>query len=150
MRNAAWPLDYGILRAAMPYRVHRTILIFLLTMLPIQGAMAASRWICVAPQTAGPATSVDHVQLSTGHQHHLNSVPDDSADLEVAHDIDSPTPHDFNGTCHLCAACCLTSAAPPPPLVFSSLAPAHAGFLPVSVSVPHNVADGPERPPRTI
>lgn len=131
-------------------RVHRTILILLLLLLPVQGAVAASRWICVASEGTVVATSADHAHLSTERQHHQDSAPVDSADLDVGHDSDAPISHDPDGTCQLCAACSLTSAAPPPPLVLSSLPPANAGFPPVSVPVPHNIADGPERPPRTI
>jgi hypothetical protein len=136
----------------MTPRARRTILILLLLMLPVQGAMAASRWICFASaqQGAAVASPADHAHASMGHAHHQHTVHDFGTDFEAAHGSDAPTSHDASGTCHLCAACCLTGAAPPPPFVLSGLSPANAGFPPVSVPVPHNVADGPERPPRTI
>jgi hypothetical protein len=130
-------------------RFHRTILILLLLMLPVQGAVAASRWVCFGHGAAAVSSS-HHAHASVGHAHHPDSVHDLSSDSEVAHGSDAPISHDTSGTCHLCAACCLTGAAPPPPFVLSSLPPANAGFPPVSVPVPHNVADGPERPPRTV
>jgi hypothetical protein len=127
----------------MTPRVRRTILILLLLMLPVQGAVAASRWVCFGAAQYGvaAATSSDHAHASVGHAHHHDAVHDGNADLEVAHGSDAPTSHDADGTCHLCAACCLTGAAPPPPFVLSSLSPANAGFPPVSA---------PERPPRIV
>jgi hypothetical protein len=151
MRNAASPRRCVNLRRAVT-RLHRTILILLLLTLPVQGAMAASRWICFASaqQSAVVASPADHEHPSMGHAHHLGAMDDVSTDSDVVHGSDAPTSHDASGTCHLCAACCLTAAAPPPPFVLSSLSPANTGFPQVSVPVPHNVADGPERPPRTV
>jgi hypothetical protein len=58
--------------------------------------------------------------------------------------------HDASGSCQLCAACCLTVASPPAPPTLAMEPLADAGFPPVSAPVPHNVADGPERPPRSL
>jgi hypothetical protein len=44
----------------------------------------------------------------------------------------------------------VTAAAPPPALALAALPPANLDFLPIVVPVPHNIADGPERPPRTL
>lgn len=131
-------------------RFQQTLLAFMILLLPIQGAVAASRWICFATESASVVASANHSHLSVGHQHHLDSASEDVLDLAVGHDSEAPTSHDSNGACQLCAACCLTSAAPPPPLALSSPPPANAGFLSVSARVPHYVADGPERPPRNI
>jgi hypothetical protein len=133
-------------------RLHRTILILLLLALPIQGVMAASRWLCLASaqQGAAAASPADHMHSAMGHAHDQDSANDIGTDSAVAHGAGGPTSHDASGTCHLCAACCLTGAAPPPPLAFISLPHVDAGFPPVSVPVPRNVAEGPERPPRTI
>jgi len=84
-----------------------------------------------------------------GHSHLPDSTHDVSADLDVEHGSDNPISHDADGTCHLCAACCF-GAAPPRQMLLNSPPSANAGFPPVSVPAPHNVADGPERPPRTI
>ena len=151
MLNAASPLRCGNLRPAVT-RLHRTILILLLLTLPIQGAAAASRWLCFAAAQQGSVAALhsDHAHSSMGHVHDQDSVHDVGADSAASHGSNDPTSHHASGTCQLCAACCLTVAAPPPPFALTSLPPANAGFPPVSVPVPHNVADGPERPPRTI
>jgi hypothetical protein len=73
-----------------------------------------------------------------------------------AHDASMPAgeaapEHDHaGGTCKLCAACCLTVAVAPPLPSLALMSAGFAGYRPLVVPVPHNVADGLERPPRTI
>ena len=131
--------------------VRRAILILLVLMLPLQGAVAASRWICAASSHHGAAVVMDAEQMhsSMGHSHQ-GDLADDAPSEADAHGSGATTPHDAAGSCQLCAACSLTSATPPSPLALLSISPAYAGFLPVAVPRPHNVADGPERPPRTV
>jgi hypothetical protein len=130
-------------------RLHRTVLILLLLTLPVQGAMAASRWLCFAA-SQDRAASAGHEHPSAAHARHHETAGDVDTDSTASPGPNDPTSHDASGTCNLCAACSLTVAAPPPPLVLGSFPPSNAGFPPVFVPVPHNVADGPERPPRTI
>jgi hypothetical protein len=53
-------------------------------------------------------------------------------------------------TCSLCAACCLTVAVAPQAPDLVVLLPAYVGHGPVLIAVLRNVADGLERPPRTV
>lgn len=137
-------------------RVQRVLLVLLMLMLPAQGAMAASRWLCIAAAHHGDAGSIAHaVPKADSHavsNHAANTHTAGHTDAG-AHDMDDhgaqgTAPHSTTDSCNLCAACGVTAAAPPPALALAALPPAELDFLPIFVPVPHNIADGPERPPR--
>lgn len=137
-------------------RLHRILLIVLMFALPMQGAMAASRWLCVAAAHGdGVATTTphDHVAAMAG-EHHAHGHGAARAAVEAASPALSgdaqSVPHAAADSCQLCAACGVTAATPPVPLQLATAPAAPAVFQPIFVPVPHNVADGPERPPRTI
>jgi len=115
--------------------LRRCLLLLLVLALPLQGAFAASRMCLAAMEPAGDAQHEHHAQA--GH------------DMPAAHAGGSGHDH-AAGSCSLCAACCLAVAiAPPAPQVAATLA-TYAPHRPFAVPVPHNIADGLERPPRTI
>ena len=137
------------------FTLHRLLLLLLLCALPLQGAVAASR-LClaalVAPATA-TAVGTQHAHLS-GHNHDL-----DHASAHASSGARSLSHHGHDGaaaddqasdTCSLCAACCLTVAVAPQAPDVVVLLPAYVGHEPVLIAVLHNVADGLERPPRTV
>jgi hypothetical protein len=135
----------------------RLLLLVLLCALPLQGAVAASRLCLATLAVPAPATSVGarHAPMS-GHGHDHAS---DHASTHAPSGAHSPSHHGHDGaaaddqasdTCSLCAACCLTVAVAPqaPDLVVLLLA--YVGHGPVLIAVLCNVADGLERPPRTV
>lgn len=137
-------------------RLYRILLIVLMFALPMQGAMAASRSLCVAAaQGDGVATTIalDHAAAMAG-EHHAHGHGAAHAAVEAASPAPSDdaqsVPHAATDACQLCAACGVTAATPPVPLQLATAAAAQSVFQPIFVPVPHNVADGPERPPRTI
>jgi hypothetical protein len=156
----------------------RLLLLLLMCALPVQGALAASR-LCMAslhPSDAGAGASVAHEghasgQPASAHRgnppghvahrgdaaghaaHHGHSAahaaqPAATPDTDPAEPL-QPADHAAD-TCKLCAACCLTVAVAPPVPYVVAIAAAFSGFRSVAVAVVHNVADGLERPPRTI
>jgi hypothetical protein len=137
-------------------RVQRVLLVLLMLMLPAQGAMAASRWLCIAAAHHGDAGSIAHAvpQVDSHAGSHHAAIADaaghahaDAHDMDV-HGAQGSAPHSTTDSCNLCAACGVTAAAPPPALALAALPPAELDFLPIFVPVPHNIADGLERPPR--
>ena len=137
------------------FTLRRLLLLLLLCALPLQGAVAASR-LClaalVAPATATAAVT-QHERVA-GHDHHSDHVR-----AHAPSGAHSPSHHGHDGaaageqasdTCSLCAACCLTVAVAPQAPDLVVLLPAYAGHGPVIIPVLHNVADGLERPPRTV
>jgi hypothetical protein len=144
----------------------RYLLIALLVLaLPLQGAMASSRWLCVATSDApsGVAAAAASLGAQGGHAHAMpvtHAVSPHAHATDVAHDPHaSPTAHPaahhgpsdaaHDGGCNLCAACSVTAAAPPAPIVVGAIEAAGANFPALRVPVPRVVADGLERPPRT-
>jgi hypothetical protein len=133
----------------------RLLLLLLLCALPLQGAVAASR-LCLAALVA-PATATADVtqhEHAAGHDHES-----DHASAHAPSSTHSPSHHGHDGasagdqasdTCSLCAACCLTVAVAPQAPDLVVLLPAYAGHGPVLIPVLHNIADGLERPPRTV
>lgn len=120
--------------------LRRCLLVLLMLALPVQGALAASR-LCLAlmhaPAAAAPA---DHA-----HHPHRADAGHDPQDSHHGGGTDHAA-----GSCSLCAACCLTVAVAPDAPRIAATSAAYAGHPPFAVPVPHNVADGLERPPRTI
>jgi hypothetical protein len=146
--------------------------------LPVQGALAASR-LCMgsahplAAAGAGAHAHDDRGGMGMEHHHHRATPADDHHAAAHAHHDAGPThavvgehvdappmsvaSHDdavmsdhASGTCNLCAACCLTVAVAPPAPGLQLMAAGDGGYRTIVVPVPHNVADGLERPPRTI
>jgi hypothetical protein len=128
--------------------------------LPMQGVMAASR-LCMAslhdPAAHAVAGGVDgaHAPASAdhsgspmaagGHAHHAPAQASGATNAETAPDKVYGT-----DTCKHCAACVLTAAGAPYAAPFALASAAFPGFRPLVVPVPHNVADGFERPPRAL
>ena len=131
------------------------MLLLLLCALPLQGAVAASR-LCLAALAAPATATVVVAQDARVSSHYHDS---DHASAHAPSGAHSPSHHGHDGvtaddqasdTCSLCAACCLTVAVAPQAPDFVVLLPAYAGHRPVIIPVLHNVADGLERPPRTV
>jgi len=130
-------------------------MLLLLCALPLQGAVAASRLCLAALAAPATATAVDALGARvSGHDH-----DSDHAGAHAPSGAHSPSHHGHDGaaaddqaseTCSLCAACCLTVAVAPQAPDLIVLLPAYAGHAPVILPVLHNVADGLERPPRTV
>ena len=125
--------------------LRRCLLVLLLFAVPLQGAFAASR-LCLGMMHGTPAIAVD-----ASHDHHSQGVvaDNDTKHQHGEHHGSSDADH-AAGSCSLCAACCLTVAVAPPPPQLSPVSATYAGHRPLVVTVPHNIADGLERPPRTI
>ncbi|MCC6195500.1 MAG: hypothetical protein IT518_13635 [Burkholderiales bacterium] len=129
--------------------LRRLLLLVLVFALPLQGAMAASRLCMGTAHHGADATSAAHASgahaAGAPHRH-------DGSDAASAPASDDPSPatDHASSTCKHCAACCLTVAVAPPPPAVAPGAAGFASFHPIAVPVPHNVADGLERPPRTI
>jgi hypothetical protein len=140
------------------FRVQRVLLVMLMLMLPAQGAMAASRWLCVAAahldEAGSTAHAAPHAHSHAGAHDAANATSPvhthAGADDLDHHGAQGSAPHSTTDSCNLCAACGVTAAAPPPALALAALPPADLDFLPIFVQVPHIIADGLERPPRTL
>jgi hypothetical protein len=137
------------------FALRRLLLLLLLCALPLQGAVAASQLCLAAPVAPATATAVStqHAHLS-GHDHdsdHASAHAPSGAHSLSHHGHDGAAADELaSDTCSLCAACCLTVAVAPQAPELVVLLPAYAGHGPVFVPVLHNVADGLERPPRTV
>jgi hypothetical protein len=137
------------------FTLRRLLLLLLMCALPLQGAVAASR-LCLAALVA-PATAT---AAATQHEHAAGHAHDsDHARAHAPSGAHPPSHHGHDGasagdqasdTCSLCAACCLTVAVAPQAPDLVVLLPAYAGHAPVFIPVLHNIADGFERPPRTV
>ena len=143
----------------------RSLLIALLMLaLPVQGAVASSRWLCAA-MTPATSDAVMHAR----HAAHVHVMDDAHAPSGQAHQAPTGAEHGFAGThahpagahdetspisqdtgCNLCAACSVTAATPPASIVLAATAASDASFPALDAPVPHGVADGLERPPRTL
>ena len=138
--------------------LRRILLLLLALALPLQGAMAASR-LCMAnthppveDSAAEPHGSHGSASRSSeGHHAAAQHAHHAGASLSTPASGDQlPMTGHASGTCKHCAACSLTvTVAPPAPNVDLGSA-GFAAFRPIVVPVPHNVADGLERPPRTL
>jgi hypothetical protein len=147
---------YANLLQMNPFR--RFLVAVLVLALPVQGAMASSRWLCAAVSAASSGAAVahgphaDHVHpMGTVHgasPHVSHAVEGGHTHLAVPHPDAAPAAHDTS--CNLCAACSVTAASPPAPIVLAIVDPASAHFPPLVIPVPHVIPDGLERPPRTI
>ena len=130
----------------------RLLLLLLLFALPLQGAVAAAR-LCLAT-LAAPASAAQsvaghaHVAGPGDDGHHAGTHAPAATHAQHAHDGASGD-EQASDTCSLCAACCLTVAVAPQAPGVVVLPAVYAGHAPIRVPVPHNVADGLERPPRT-
>ncbi|CAG0976341.1 hypothetical protein BURK1_01503 [Burkholderiales bacterium] len=130
----------------------RLLIALLVFALPWQGAMASSRWLCVAMSDAPSGVVAPHASQGAqgGHATAMHAAHDAHASPTAhpaAHHGPSDGAHD--GGCNLCAACSVTAAAPPAPVVVGAIDVAGAYFPALLVPVPRVVADGLERPPRT-
>ena len=123
----------------------RWLLVFLILALPFQGAFAASR-LCLAIHTGAPSLATEGEHAHHGSGHHAHGRADSHH-----HDGDSRTLNDHGaGSCSLCAACSLTVAVGPCVPQLQPPNAAYAAYPVVDVAAVRNVADGLERPPRTI
>jgi hypothetical protein len=149
------PIVLAVLRSRPMFTLRRLLLLLLLCALPLHGAVAASR-LClaalVAPATA-TAVGTQHAHLS-GHAHdsdHASAHAPSGAHSLFHHGHAGAAADDrASDTCSLCAACCLTVAVAPQAPDLVVLLPAYVGHGPVLIAVLRNVADGLERPPRTV
>lgn len=131
----------------------RLLILLLIAAVPLQGAAAASRWLCVVG-THGPDVDAAHSHAAHSHGnaahdgHHQAALGQSAS---IAADMHSAGA-DFSGgaspTCNLCAACCLTVAAPPAQATPVAMPASFAGFPPITPAVTDFVVHGPERPPR--
>ena len=125
--------------------VRRWLLVFLILALPFQGAFAASR-LCLTLHTGAPAMAANGAHAHHGSGHHEHSGADSDR-----HDGDGGTLNDHGGgSCSLCAACSLTVAVGPGVPQLQPPHAAYAAYPVVDVAAVRNVADGLDRPPRTI
>lgn len=145
--------------------VRHLLIAVLVLALPLQGAVASSRWLCVATSDApsgvispagshgvqgGHAQAMHAVHAASPHAH-AEDVAHDPRASSTAHPAAHHGPSDaaHDGGCNLCAACSVTAAAPPAPIVVGAIEAAGAHFPTLVVPTPRVVADGLERPPRT-
>jgi hypothetical protein len=146
----------------------RFLLLLLMLALPVQGALAASR-LCMGmahplPAAAAGVQAHEGYGVRSAHDHHPAAHAPQEPDatyaaavppadvppmLGASHDHVPLSDH-VSGTCSQCAACCLTVAVAPPAPSLQLTAAGDATYRTILVPVPHNVADGLERPPRTI
>jgi hypothetical protein len=120
----------------------RRLLVALLVLaLPVQAALASSRWLCVAMAVDAPSASAphDHAAAHGGAAHAHDAAPDPA----------SGTSHDEGG-CNLCAACTVTAATPPAILALAAVEATDARIPSLDAAVPRSGTGGPERPPRTL
>ena len=138
--------DSPLACANLEAMLRRCLLVLLFFAVPLQGALAASR-VCLGMMHSGtPAIAVD-----ASHDHHSQGVVADSnTKHQHGEHHASPGADHAAGSCSLCAACCFTVAVAPPAPQLSPVSATYAGHRPLVVSVPHYIADGLERPPRTI
>ena len=122
----------------------RAVLVLLMLALPVQAAIAAARTLCVAAAHHADVVATT-AQASHAHDHGVAHAPA-GADGWLPGDTSAGVAAD---TCKLCVACGLTVAAPPGALSLCTLPAAGPGYPAILVRAPHNVADSPERPPRT-
>ena len=148
-------------------RFRHLLVALLVFALPLQGAVASSRWLCAASAPAAGAAH-DHrsahaaaARHESGHDgvtQHERAVLQESADAGYAMSVvstDAGQPVAASAAaadagCNLCAACSVTAAAPPAPIVVAAGDRAEPPFFSPPALVPQVAAVGPERPPRTV
>ena len=124
--------------------LRRFLIVLLVFALPVQAALASSRWLCVAMSTqTPPAAAVDE------HAHHGDAKHGTTHDGGASHDHGPDAGHG-DGGCSLCAACTVTAATPPVAVTLATVAHSSARIPSLDASVPRFGTDGPERPPRTV
>ncbi len=119
-------------------RARLWLLLFLAVLLPVRGAVAAAM-LCAMPIPApqAPGHHAPALHAAEGHAHHAHQAPESQA---VA-----------DGKCNLCAASCgLTPLPSSAPAVAEPPARAAAAFPEIEAAPASFLADGPERPPRSI
>jgi hypothetical protein len=137
-------------------RYRHFLIACLLLALPVQGAVASSRWLCapMSPASAAKAARVDHVShghaTSLPHGHvAVSGMAERAPHAHGSTSHDERTPDTPDAGCKLCAACTVTAATPPATIVLGAVERAGAPFPAVAVPVPRIVADGLGSPPRT-
>lgn len=132
--------------------LRRALLVALMVMLPVQGALAASRWLCVAMSQHGTQAGAAH-----SHSHHgpmgatgVHEHASDAKHDQAAKNGPNGSHAQGDGSCSLCAACTVTAATPPVLIAFEAVDAPNARISSPDVSVPRIGTEGPERPPRTI
>lgn len=134
--------------AVIPYgpMVRRWLLALLVLALPLQGALAASR-MCASMHAGAPAAieSAAHAHHGTEHAAHAHD-----GGTHTTHDHGAPASDHAAGSCNLCSACSVMAALAPAVTALTAVDATYPSHPPLVVSVPRNVADGLERPPRTI
>jgi len=143
-------------------RIRCLLIALLMLALPVQGAVASSRWLCaaMAPASSGTATmhsrhathvhAVNVAHATPAHAHSAAAHDSAAAPLHHAAASDETSAMSQETGCNLCAACSVTAAAPPASLVLAAIDATGAQFPALAVPVPRVVADGLERPPRTV
>lgn len=124
-------------------RFRRLLLLLVMIALPLQSAMAASR-LCVTWMPPAESSSIG----ASEHQMHMAATASDHHAMDPTQGAKPAMDHS-DGTCKHCAACTVTAALGPPALMLLLDEAGFTSFRPIVVPVPHNVADGLERPPRT-
>lgn len=118
----------------------RFLIALLFFALPLQAALASSRWLCVALSQDVPKATVVHEHAQHG---------------DAVHDHGSKQEHDSShgngdGGCSLCAACTVTAATPPAQVAFAAVEASQVRIPSLEANVPRMGTGGPERPNRTI
>ena len=127
--------------------LRRFLVALLVFALPVQAALASSRWLCVAmSKQALPAATVQehahHGDAGHGHAH---------GGGDASHDHERTAGHGHgDGGCSLCAACTVTAGTPPATATIVAGEPSSLRIPSLDASVPRFGTDGPERPPRTV
>src|SRR5215212_7110553 len=125
--------------------IRHWLVLLLVLALPLQGALAASR-MCAAMHTSAPAAA-DAGHAAHAAVHHAHQRGEHSGHHHAEH---GNVNDDGAGSCSLCAGCCLTVAVGSAVPFFTPTDASYAAPPPVVATVMRNIADGLERPPRTI
>lgn len=150
-------------------RFRRLVVTLLVLALPVQGALASTRWMCASLAAKAEATAAashaahamhdlrasDASTIDPAHTPHAHLASHAAHAQGASHDAPAPghdQAHALAGAdtgCNLCAACSVTAGAPPAPLVVAAVDVAQPPFASPPARVPDVAAGGPERPPRT-
>jgi hypothetical protein len=132
----------------------RLLIVLLIAAVPLQGAAAASRWLCLASSHHDAATVAEHSHVAHRHgepapenHEHGTAGHAHTTDALVQPGGDAGAPA-ASSSCNLCAACCLTVASPPARLEPPAAPAVSADFPPLSPAAAEFLARGLERPPR--
>ena len=139
------------------------VLLFLMTVIPVRGAIGASMMLCgpahggwktTLQYSAGPIHHADHSWVAA--HHHTSPIDGDGHDHEAAasahdHAGSGNTVHHGAVTCSLCADCCAGgSILVPAALTVPVVELVDELFPPILVRFERRPPDGLERPPHSL